>query len=74
MDVIFTEPKFLTMADMAGTLQGPPGIPGGVMAWKGAYNAGTTYAVNDAVYANGSGYYSLQNGNVGHTPPAGTSH
>ena len=61
------------MADMAGTLQGPPGIPGGVMAWKGAYNAGTTYAINDAVYYGGSGYYSLVNGNVGHTPPAGTS-
>ena len=66
-------PVFLTMADMAGTLQGPQGIPGGVMAWRGAYNAGTTYAINDAVYSGGSGYYSLVNNNIGHTPPVGGS-
>ena len=67
------------MTEMAGTLRGPQGIqgiqgiPGGVMAWKGTYSAGTSYSLNDAVYANGSGYYSLQNSNQGHTPPAGTS-
>ncbi|WP_442766606.1 hypothetical protein, partial [Mitsuokella multacida] len=50
--------------------QGPQGIPGGVMNWRGVYNASTTYAVNDAVRsAEGYGYYSLQDNNVGHAPP-----
>jgi hypothetical protein len=50
--------------------QGPQGIPGGVMHWRGLYSASTVYAANDGVRsAEGYGYYSLQDNNVGHTPP-----
>lgn len=33
-----------------------------------AYNAGITYAVGDLVVSGGVNYYSLQAGNIGHTP------
>jgi len=35
-----------------------------------AYNAGTTYAINDTVSFNGTFYISLQNGNTGNAPDA----
>jgi len=50
--------------------QGPQGIPGGVMNWRGLYSESTVYALNDGVRsAEGYGYYSLQDDNIGHTPP-----
>ena len=40
------------------------------MVPRGLYNAGTTYAANDGVLsAEGYGYVSLVDGNIGHTPP-----
>ena len=36
--------------------QGEPGTPGAGVSWEGEYNAGTTYAENDAVEYNGSSY------------------
>jgi hypothetical protein len=50
--------------------QGIQGIPGGTMAWKGLYNAGTTYAANDGVIsADGRGCYALQ-ATTGNAPPS----
>jgi len=45
--------------------QGPAGVG---MVYQNAYNAGTTYAANDAVTYNGSSYISLQNSSLGHQP------
>ncbi len=51
-------------------LEGPQGIPGGVMDWKGAYDAGTTYATNDGVRsAEGRSFYALQE-TTGNAPPS----
>ena len=48
---------------------GPAGTPGAGIAWKGTYNAATTYAVNDGVATvAGNSYASLQNLNTGHDP------
>ncbi|MEO6923736.1 MAG: DNRLRE domain-containing protein [Bryocella sp.] len=50
---------------------GPAGImgaPGAGVVYRNAYNAGTTYAANDAVTFNGSTYISLQNSSVGNQP------
>jgi hypothetical protein len=52
-----------------GSLYGPQGIPGGVMAWRGEYAAGTTYQANDAVLHSGRGFYALQE-TTGNAPPA----
>jgi hypothetical protein len=52
-----------------GTLYGPQGTPGGVMAWQGEYDAETTYAANDAVSHDGRGFYALQE-TTGNAPPA----
>ena len=46
-------------------LQGQAGVIG---AWKGAYAAGTTYALNDVVSSGGSSWISKTGGNIGHTP------
>ncbi len=46
-------------------LQGQAGVIG---AWKGAYAAGTTYALNDVVSSGGSSWISKAGGNIGHTP------
>jgi len=35
------------------------------LSWKGTYNSGTTYNINDIVYSVGSSYISLANSNVG---------
>ncbi len=55
-----------------GSLTGPQGIPGGIMAWKGEYAAGTTYQANDAVLDDGRAFYALQvtTGNAPPTYPA----
>jgi hypothetical protein len=64
----------------ANGLPGPQGIQGPIgpagaagpagagMVYKNAYNAGTTYAANDAVTYNGSSYISLQNSNLANQP------
>jgi hypothetical protein len=52
---------------------GTTGAMGLAFNWLGAFAPGTAYAVNDAVYSNGSAYVSLQGGNTGHTPPIATS-
>ncbi len=43
---------------------GPAGSTGSTgaagIAWRGAYNAATTYSINDAVYYSGSSYIALQ--------------
>lgn len=64
--------------DAAGVRQyvgsiGPTGARG--LTWQGAYSAGTTYAVDDAVYypTLGKSYRSLVAGNIGNTPPAGNN-
>lgn len=50
--------------------QGLQGIPGGTMAWKGAYSAETTYEVNDGVLSSeGRAFYALQE-TTGHAPPS----
>lgn len=51
-----------------GSLYGPQGIPGGVMAWHGTYDAGHTYQANDAVVHDGRGFYARQT-TTGNAPP-----
>lgn len=64
-----TREKYITRAE-AALLTGPQGIPGGTMAWKGAYNAGAAYQANDAVVSSeGRGFYALQ-ATTGHAPPS----
>ncbi len=58
-------PIGVTGAAGAAGAQGPAGVG---MVYQNAYNAGTTYAANDAVTYNGSSYISLQNSNLGHQP------
>ena len=51
--------------------QGPTGATGAAGAgvvYRNAYDAATTYAVNDAVTFNGSTYISLQSANTGNSP------
>lgn len=49
-------------------LEIPEGLRG--VTWKpGGYDAGVTYAKNDATLYNGSAVISLQDGNLNHTPP-----
>ena len=45
---------------------GPSGPQG--LTWQGAWDSGTTYALNDAVLYNGSSYVSLQAGNLANPP------
>ena len=52
-----------------GSLYGPQGTPGGTMAWKGEYAAGTTYQANDGVLFGGRAFYALQE-TTGNEPPA----
>lgn len=40
--------------------------------FKGAFNIGTTYKINDVVSLNDVMYRSISNSNLGHTPPNGT--
>lgn len=40
------------------------------ITWRGAYAAGTTYNLQDAVQYGGDSYISLVNANTGHTPDA----
>lgn len=40
--------------------QGPQGDPGGIVAWTGDWDSGTTYAADDAVSWNGSSYVAIQ--------------
>ena len=48
---------------------GPSGATGPVgVQYQGAYSAGATYAIGDTVTSGGSSYYSLQSGNLNHTP------
>jgi hypothetical protein len=41
---------------------------GATISWQGAYNAGTTYALNDGVSYSGSSYISLISSNTGNQP------
>ena len=60
--------KYLLRSE-ADTMQGPPGEPGGVMVWRGAYAAGTAYVTNDGVLSSdGRGFRAMQN-TIGHAPP-----
>ena len=52
--------------------QGEKGDPG--LTWRGGWNSGTTYALNDAAYYHGSAYISLAETNVGNIPDASPSH
>jgi hypothetical protein len=53
---------------------GITGYTGTEFTWRGAYNAGTAYSVNNTVQYNGSGYVCIQAG-TGQTPaPAGTAY
>jgi hypothetical protein len=47
---------------------GTAGAAGAGVVYRNAYNAGTTYAANDAVTFNGTTYISLQNSSVGNQP------
>ena len=48
---------------------GPSGATGPVgVQYQGAYSAAATYAIGDTVTSGGSSYYSLQAGNINHTP------
>lgn len=54
--------------------KGAPGTNGTSFTWRGTYNAGTAYVVNDNVYYNGTSYINIQAG-TGQTPdPAGTAY
>jgi len=48
---------------------GPPGPPGSMLTWRGAWNATTAYAVDDAVNDGGSSYRRNVAGTTS-TPPA----
>lgn len=52
--------------------QGPAGPQGAAgpagLNWKGAWAAGTAYAINDAVGFGGASYFSLTNANTGNQP------
>ena len=53
---------------------GPTGTTGTQYPWKGTYNAGTAYVVNDCIDYLGNGYVCIQAG-TGQTPdPAGTAY
>jgi hypothetical protein len=52
---------------------GAQGQAGAIGAWKGAFAAGTTYALNDVVASGGSSWISKSAGNVGHTPAGSPS-
>lgn len=56
-------------------LQGPPGPAGAEgpkgLNWRGTYSSGTSYAISDAVFYNGSAWFALQ-ANTNITPVAGT--
>ena len=53
--------------------QGPAGP--GVINWRGAYDSGTSYSVNDAVEYDGSSYISkYSGGQFGNTPYSGSSY
>ncbi|HEY5999197.1 MAG TPA: hypothetical protein VI078_07835 [bacterium] len=49
-------------------VQGPQGLQGPPVTFLGAWSAGTTYAMGDAVGFAGSSFISLQNANVGNQP------
>lgn len=58
-------------------IQGPAGATGATgpagpvgINWRGAYSAGTTYAIRDAVSFNGSSYYAIAT-TTGNAPPNG---
>lgn len=52
----------------ASTVPGPTG-PAGLVWVSTAWDAGTTYALNEAVQKDGSSWRSLQDGNLNHSPP-----
>ena len=61
--------RYLLLSDLP-SLVGPPGIPGGTLAWKGSYAAGTTYQANDGVLSSeGRAFYALQE-TTGNAPPS----
>jgi len=47
---------------------GPQGIAGAGVDWKGSWNSGATYIINDGVSYNGSSYISNQDANTNHLP------
>jgi hypothetical protein len=51
-----------------GSMKGPTGSPGVGFNWRGAYNAGTAYVVNDVVsFTDGSNYICIL-ATTGHAP------
>lgn len=52
-------------------VSGVSGVAGGTATWKGAYDGGTAYVVNDVVSYNGSSYICILN-TTGHLPTDGT--
>lgn len=51
---------------LGGAAQGPPG-----MTWQGAWNSGTSYAIDDAVSSGGSSYIAIA-ANTNQAPPNAT--
>lgn len=54
-------------------IQGVQGNPGVGITWQGTWSGSTTYALNDAVYKDGSTYISVQAANVNHDPATDTT-
>lgn len=78
------DPAFAWFIDTAGSAvcvrdltaqQGPPGPQGPAgsagLTWRGAWSSATNYAINDAVYYQGSSWRALQ-AHVNYVPVAGT--
>ncbi len=63
--------------------QGPQGVQGPVgptgatgasgLNWRGVYNSGTAYSINDAVYYDGSSWFSPNGTAAGNTPALGSA-
>lgn len=49
-------------------IQGIQGTPGLGITWRGEWSGSTTYAINNAVFWNGSTYISLAGSNTNHNP------
>jgi hypothetical protein len=49
-------------------------VPVGIITFEGTWSSTVTYAINQAVFFDGSTYVSLQNGNLNHNPATSTAH
>lgn len=54
-------------------IQGVQGDPGLGISWQGTWSSSTTYALNNAVYKDGSTYISVQASNTNHDPATDTT-